>query len=79
MPLDLYAAYVDAGGPVASAPERLLDGDRAARSHRRGRAATGLAEGSPEDRTFAETWFAEFSEDPFTLGDVAMLLDALGA
>ena len=37
------------------------------------------AEGSPEDRTFAETWFAEFSEDPFTLGDVAMLLDALGA
>ena len=78
----LHAAYVDAGWTGSRPlPERLLDGDRAARSHRREgvQRLDTRRRTRAEDRTFAETWFAEFSEDPFTLGHVAMLLDALGA
>jgi thiamine kinase-like enzyme len=77
----LHAAYVDAAGPGRVRSPSDFSMVIAQLGHIGARACSDWihAEDSAEDRTFAETWFAEFSDDPFTLGDVAMLLDALGA
>jgi hypothetical protein len=75
------AAYVDAGGPGRVRTASDFSMVIAQLGHIGARACSDwlAAEDAPEDRTFAEAWFAEFSEDPFTRGDVAMLLDAVGA
>jgi thiamine kinase-like enzyme len=77
----LHTAYVEAGGPGRVRTASDFSMVIAQLGHIGARACSDWlqAEGSPDDRTFAETWFAEFSEDPFTLEDVAMLLNALGA
>jgi Ser/Thr protein kinase RdoA (MazF antagonist) len=77
----LHAAYVAAGGPGRVRTASDFSMVIAQLGHIGARACTDWleGEGSPDDRAFAQAWFAEFSEDPFTLGDIAMLLDALGA
>jgi len=77
----LHAAYVDAGGPGRVRTASDFSMVIAQLGHIGARACVDWlqAEDAPDDRSFAEAWFAEFSEDPFTLDDVAMLLDALGA
>jgi thiamine kinase-like enzyme len=75
----LHAAYVDAGGPGRVRTKNDFSMVIAQLGHIGARACSDWlqGEGSPDDRTFAEAWFAEFSEDPFTLEDVEMLLDAV--
>ncbi len=77
----LHAAYVDVGGPGRVLAASDFSMVIAQLGHIGARACANWlqAEGLSDDRAFAEAWFAEFAEDPFTLEDVAMLLDALGS
>jgi Ser/Thr protein kinase RdoA (MazF antagonist) len=77
----LHAAYVDAGGPGRVRTPSDFSMVIAQLGHIGARACRDWlrTEGAPDDRAFAEAWFAEFSEDPFTRGDIVMLLGTLGA
>jgi len=74
----LHDAYVDAGGPGRVRSRSDFSMLIAQLGHIGARAcADWLAAGNGEARAFAASWFAEFVDDPHTMEQISMLLDAV--
>jgi aminoglycoside phosphotransferase (APT) family kinase protein len=74
----LYEAYLNAGGPGRVRSQRDFSMLIAQLGHIGARAcADWLAAGNEEARVFAASWFAEFVDDPHTMEEISMLLDAV--
>jgi hypothetical protein len=76
----LYDAYGDAGGPGQVDRPGDFSMLIAQLGHIGARAcADWLGATNEDDRTFAAAWFAEFIDDPHTIDQIEMLLDAVGS
>jgi len=74
----LHDAYVDAGGPGRVRRRSEFSMLIAQLGHIGARAcADWLAAEDEEARAFAASWFAEFVDDPHTMEQISMLLDAV--
>jgi hypothetical protein len=75
----LYRAYLDAGGPGRVHELRTFSMLIAQLGHIGARAcADWLGAGSDDDRAFAAAWFDEFIDEPHTMSQLTMLVDAVG-
>jgi Phosphotransferase enzyme family len=79
-PKAIYDAYQDAGGPGQIGKPSDFSMLIAQLGHIGARAcADWLGAKNDDERTFAEAWFGEFLDDPHTVDQMEMLLDAVGS
>ena len=75
----LYGAYQDAGGPGQVGKPSDFSMLIAQLGHIGARAcADWLGATDDDDRAFAASWFGEFVDEPHTMDQIEMLLDAVG-
>jgi hypothetical protein len=76
----LHDAYVDVGGPGRVRARTDFSMLIAQLGHIGARAcADWLSADTDAARTFAAEWFAQFVDDPHTIDQIDMLLDAVGS
>jgi Ser/Thr protein kinase RdoA (MazF antagonist) len=74
----LYRAYVDAGGPGRVRQRSDFSMLVAQLGHIGAQACTDWLDATSEDdRAFAASWFGEFVDEPHTVAQIEMLLDAV--